>query len=122
MFSPEREPHPSVMELKYLQQPVEITSRHGNTAEAIKLKITRKDSSLLSFLEKDDISPILLTVQNRYAFRSLSHLSWEWSLSSDRCREPLVEGKASNEQALSKLDLRDAVPRILEMDAMSWHK
>jgi hypothetical protein len=80
MFNPEREPHPSVAEIKYLQQPASISLPDASLS--IILKVPRKSGvSLVSLLNPPKETPlILLKVSNRYGFQDLSHLTWKWEI------------------------------------------
>jgi len=81
LFSPDREPHPAVQELKYLQQPVAF-------------KVSASESSDMPVIRMDvNESPTaLLNVINRYTFRDLSHLIWAWNVTSDCATEPIASG------------------------------
>lgn len=67
MFSPDREPHPCVAEIKYLQQPVAMQLPKALTSIVLSLSVAS------SF-------QITLQVTNRFSFRELDHLAWEWEL------------------------------------------
>lgn len=94
MFSPEREPHPSVSEIKYLQQPAAISL--PDSSLSIILTVPRKPGATLALLNPPKETPlILLKVLNRYAFRDLSHLIWKWSLLIEYHPEAKIEGFAT---------------------------
>jgi beta-galactosidase len=79
MFSPDREPHPAVAEIKFLQQPVLFSLATGPFDESsVGLHVTvASNSSAFATLR----------VINRYSFSDLSHLAWSWQLTSDRSAE-----------------------------------
>lgn len=85
MFSPDRKPHPAVAEIKFLQQPVLITS----LAEA------QDESSIRVAVGKDSQASALLQVSNRYTFCDLSHLDWSWVLTSNRSTDIIGSGRFS---------------------------
>ena len=75
MFSPDREPHPAVSEIKYLQQPVTFSFDRD-----VEVPIDGNSAS------------VVLRAQNRYTFRDLSHLNWSWHLMSNRSTDPIHSG------------------------------
>ncbi len=58
LFSPDREPHPAVQELKYLQQPVAF-------------KVAPSQNNRTVSLNVNDPPVIVLDVVNRYTFREM---------------------------------------------------
>jgi beta-galactosidase len=107
MFSPERIPHPSVAEIKYLMQPVDICVTEPDTGR-LHLKVSG-----------DKVDPVSFRIENRYTFRDLSHLSWNWQLVCDRSKAPLLEGTGKSEkELLSSLDLSAAVKTLWEMEEL----
>lgn len=95
LFSPDREPHPSVAECKYLMQPVEIS-----------LPIRSLDKTIRVAVSKTSTGDITLKFKNRYAFRDLSHLSWTWELTSNRSSAALATGSI---KVLGDLDSEESV-------------
>ena len=79
LFSPDREPHPAVQELKYLQQPVAFKVSSSDNTGTIRMNV--HESTTANF-----------DVVNRYSFRDLSHLTWTWSVISDCAVEPIASG------------------------------
>ena len=67
MFSPDREPHPCVAEIKYLQQPAAVRLPDAST----RILLSHSNASALH---------VLLKIVNRYTFRDLGHLDWTWKL------------------------------------------
>jgi len=82
MFSPVREPHPCVGEIKYLQQPAAICLPDGSSS-------IRVSHSNLSTLQ------VVLKVICRYTFRDLRHLVWKWRLCLEYQPEATICGNAS---------------------------
>jgi beta-galactosidase len=80
MFGPDREPHPAVAEIKFLQQPVAFSSLEGPLGEITPLLVAVTSSLKAS---------VALRITNRYEFRNLTHLSWLWELTSDRSDKPI---------------------------------
>lgn len=115
MFSPEREPHPSVAEIKFLQQPAQIRARDAENFAT--LRVTKAKSPLLSLLEGEVAAPIALKVTNRYVFRDLTHVSWKWRLSCSRSRDPILLGEAANVSMLSSLDLSPAIKKVRQLES-----
>jgi beta-galactosidase len=81
MFSPDRDPHPAVTEIKFLQQPVVFTPGTDSNAEGLHVVV-----------EGDRAASVVLHATNRYTFRDLSHLAWSWQLTSNRSAEPVRSG------------------------------
>lgn len=115
MFSPDREPHPAVSEIKYLQQPVEVATScpDGNlvllmcdTGPEIATLVDAGDESKVAFLE----------LRNRYTFMTLEHLSWRWQLVCGLSVYPIISGNATNEGYRLDLDLSPAVTNLREME------
>ena len=79
IFSPDRDPHPAVQELKYLQQPVIFSTADGSGRAVVTLTDTQ-------------VYPIQLVMKNRYDFRDLSHLVWSWSVTCDAKAGHLASG------------------------------
>jgi beta-galactosidase len=80
MFGPDREPHPAVAEIKFLQQPVAFSSLEGPLGEVTPLLVAVTSSLNAS---------VALRITNRYDFRNLGHISWLWELTSDRSDKPI---------------------------------
>lgn len=81
MFSPDRDPHPVVSEIRFLQQPVLFLPGVDSEEECLKVLV-----------DSDGAASTVLRVKNRYTFRDLSHLSWSWHLVSNRSTKPLRTG------------------------------
>jgi beta-galactosidase len=106
MFSPDCEPHPSVAEIKYLQQPVDIC-----TAES--------EQNITLRVQGGSVTPVSLRIRNRYVFRDLTHLAWSWQLVCDRCSEPILEGEAATDNELSAgMNLSSGVKKVVEMEKL----
>ena len=111
MFTPDREPHPAVHELKFLQQPADLVIDDKWGESTISLDIF--DYS---------ISPLELQLQNRYSFRDLSHLEWRWQLMCDRSTQPLVEGIAPVREQRLLFDLSEGLAGVHEMKKLKNSK
>lgn len=103
LFSPDREPHPAVNELKYLQQPVAFKVPSSNNSDTIHLNVNGPPT-------------IALNVVNRYSFRDLSNLTWTWNVTSDCALEPVGSGSfevtnATLDEVL-KLPLKQVVAKV----------
>jgi len=108
MFSPDRYPHPSVSEIKYLQQPVTIDALGSKNFDPV------ASSSLqeIAVAINGTATPILLRIKNIYSFSNLSHLSWRWKLHCSHSSEPLMVGTATDEYDLATIDISPAVKKI----------
>jgi len=67
IFSPDREEHPAVAEIKYLQQPISIEAE-------------RKDAKKI-FVTSD--MKVQIYLRNRFLFRKLDQIEFNWSVTSD---------------------------------------
>jgi beta-galactosidase/beta-glucuronidase len=92
LFSPDLDPHPSVEEIKYLQQPVKIETEHSKTS--LQLKVLDNNKIILSNGEGTSTS---LRLMNRYTFRDLSHLTWKWELHCSISQFPIGTGFAGDD-------------------------
>lgn len=109
IFSPDREPHPVVQELKFLQRPVSFSIAGGPEVDVIRLTV-----------RNGLVPPAKLSVTNRYAFRDTSHLEWVWFVSSDSTLEPLMEGTFEvSDSALSdglEISLQSLLPKVIKIE------
>jgi beta-galactosidase len=110
MFTPDREPHPVVEEIMFLQQPVvfEPISMSYIDATFIRIPVSGSKASLR------------LNVTNRYVFSELSHLSWSWHLTSNRAVDAIRAGTfelpdAHGEEELV-LHLDSVVSRVISLE------
>ena len=115
MFSPEREPHPSVAEIKYLQQPVDLSI--ADNKDLIELDLEENTDLIFSFFEPNKISHVFLKVQNRYVFSELDNISWRWYLHCSRSRSFLAKGAAYIFKNFLELNLHSALDRLREFQA-----
>jgi beta-galactosidase len=95
MFSPDREPHPAVNEIKFLQQPV-VFSPH-------------------SFLVTAQ-QPISLEATNRYTFRQLDHLAWSWTVVSSDSSESVHEGTFAIDNGRASIQLGSILSKVAQND------
>jgi len=94
MFSPDRDPHPAVDEIKYLQQPAGFGS------------FVENEKRLAIDVSSDKVcEPLKLDIENRYSFQSLDFLQWEWSIVSDFSEDPLLVGSCSTTEKGRDLEL-----------------
>jgi len=111
MFTPEREPHPAVNEIRYLMQPVIFKPKEA---------FVDSERVRISILEDKNAAGIHLVVQNRYSFSSLEHLSWTWTVTSNRSAEPVRRGSfmlndpAGDEEIY--VDLESVISRIVLLE------
>jgi beta-galactosidase len=84
MFTPDREPHPAVHEIKYLQQPVVFSSLDSSLDISL-----GKSAPLLVAVTESLKASVPLRITNRYVFSDLAHISWLWELTSDRSDKPI---------------------------------
>jgi len=110
MFTPDREAHPAVSEIKFLQQPVKLSPVYVLSQDApIRVQVSRGSKARLS-----------IKVQNRYSFLDLSHLAWSWILKSNRSTEIIrserfqIPGKQKEEEVELRLDSVLSRVRVLE--------
>ena len=108
MFSPDREPHPAVSEIKFLQQPVFFSPVSAVTGDTpIRVPVQNNSTARLS-----------LKVENRYSFLGLHHLSWSWMLKSNRSTDVirserfLVPGGRQKNEEFVELRLDSVVSRV----------
>eukprot|EP00536_Pseudo-nitzschia_multiseries_P018978 jgi/Psemu1/230920/e_gw1.3519.2.1 len=104
MFSPDRNPHPSVSEIKYLQQPVFIEASGCETNPPTLQEIIVDSSGTASLMS--------LRIKNLYSFCNLSHLSWRWKLHCSHSSEPLLIGSAKDEHDIATVDISPALEKI----------
>ena len=107
MFTPDREPHPAVSEIKFLMQPVVFEPVEKlSVDEPLRIVVTRKQADLR------------LTVKNRYVFSNLSHLTWSWQLTSNRSVDPMQSGsfelQAGKDYLVLKLNT--VVSRVVQLE------
>ena len=110
MFTPDREPHPAVAEIRYLMQPVIFTPTNGG-ANSMHIAVT----------ESNYVSASTFSVCNRYAFLTLDHLSWSWTLTSNRYNEPISEGtfvlKNVYRKMVASVSLETAIEEVLSLES-----
>lgn len=109
MFSPERDPHPCVAEIKYLQQPAAITS-----TKVLRIRIDRNAMKSQDHMAKD----LILQVTNRYSFIGLDHLSWKWCFFCESHPGEIVRGNTVLENGELRIDTA-AIYGLL--NSISWH-
>jgi beta-galactosidase len=109
MFTPEREAHPAVAEIKYLMSPVVFLPRESYVdADCLRVKVDMHRTNLR------------FDVKNRYTFSTLDHLDWSWSLTSNRASGPIrggsfaVSGSADKLEAL--VDLDSIISRVILLE------
>jgi len=83
IFSPDREPHPAVPEIKYLQQPVLFKSIPESLKEPESLYVLPS-----GFVE--------IEIVNRFTFRPLTDLQCSWSVTSEKSQKELIYSKLIN--------------------------
>eukprot|EP00977_Amphora_coffeiformis_P012109 scaffold2989_cov184-Amphora_coffeaeformis.AAC.5 len=111
MFTPDREPHPAVAEIRYLMQPVsfEPTDTCGGT-DSVRIRVTASNY----------VSAPTFSVCNRYVFLSLDHLSWSWSLTSNRHSEPIGHGtfdvKNIYRKKVASVSLESTIDEVLSLE------
>ena len=73
---PDQEPHPAVLEIKYLQQPILFTlSYDGRT------------------IITDGCESIEIQIKNRYSFRSLSEVRFKWYITSETTSKAILSSE-----------------------------
>jgi beta-galactosidase len=72
-------------------------------------------------VDNNSISPVRLDVVNRYAFRDLSHLVWEWNVTSDYSAEPIAAGTFEVTDATLKDGLSLVITRGLAKAMREGH-
>lgn len=114
MFSPDRDPHPAIPEIKFLQQFV-IVSPATN-----QLVTDDKFNSLIAYVSTNSKTSIKLRIVNRYCCINMSHLAWSWQVTSNRSAEPVRTGRFqlprfdSADEVIVKLD--SVVSRIRQLE------
>ncbi|KAG7345293.1 beta-galactosidase [Nitzschia inconspicua] len=110
MFSPDLKPHPSVNEIKYLQQPVKITSQKGTKSLSLPVSlVTDGKASTPQF-------PATLLLENRYTFRDLTHLQWRWELCCSVSQHPIGSGSAEDDGERLVIDWSNFASHLLELE------
>lgn len=112
MFSPDREPHPAVAEIKFLQQPVVFSPLAGSSSDATPLLVVVTGTPTLPPILTLLKASVALKVTNRYVFRDLSHLAWAWELTSDRSDKPI------RSTSFELADKEDAGRVVLKLDSI----
>ena len=108
MFSPDREPHPAVSEIKHLQQPVYFSS----------VPAVQRANPIRVQVEKNSVARLLFQVENRYSFQGLDHIVWTWMLKSNRSTEVIrserfhVPERRQQTEELVELRLDSVVSRV----------
>ena len=110
MFTPEREEHPAVAEIRYLMQPVVFTPREPfASAQCVRVQVT-----------EDHKAGIHLSIENRYVFSTLEHLDWTWKMTSNRSSEPIRAGSFELKDPGGKTDifvnLESVISRIVILE------
>lgn len=82
MWTPDRSPHPSVREIKFLQQPVLIRPAHCHVNGEVLLDLCSDGSISLTF-----------NFENRYTFRQLDHIEWTWTFTTNRSPSVIISRK-----------------------------
>lgn len=111
MFSPERQPHPCVFEIKYLQQPARISLPKGTTA--LSLQVPKKSD--VEFSKERGQSAIQLKVSNRYSFLDLSHLRWTWKIILEFHPNLVLDGSASRDEDNLNIDISHIVESLVDL-------
>lgn len=114
MFSPDREPHPAVSEIKFLQQPAvfwplgDQPKDGAVSSRTLKVQATNGEPAV----------SIVLGVTNRYAFLDLSHLAWSWHITCDLVRKSIhvesFELISNGEKCFLRLDA--AIPKVRDLE------
>jgi hypothetical protein len=119
MFSPDREPHPAVHEIKYLQQPVHIIPQTSYSCELLgNINGTTGTTVLLRVTEPNVNVSIAFKATNRDTFRDLSHLVWTWELKSNRSYEKIRSGKFDIPRLGGRFEIcrNDVVSRVRSLE------
>lgn len=114
MFSPDRQPHPVVSEIRFLQQPVAfVPTRRGPS------HVCYDKSAIHVVVRHDSTVAAYFVVSNRYAFRDLSHLAWTWELTSNRSATSIRSSQFSiqgYEKGPICLRLDEIVSRVRQLE------
>jgi beta-galactosidase len=113
MFSPEREPHPSVDEIKYLQQPVSVEA--GSSNAALGLRVAQDGTATLTNPTNGGATTTI-SLSNRYAFRDLSHLIWKWQLFCSISQYSIHTGSAEDENGILAFDVSSMARHVKELE------
>ena len=108
IFSPDREPHPAVQELKFLQQPV-----------AFSLDSEEKEIELS--IDRGVMENVSLKVHNRFLFADISELLvWHWEIISDLSSKPVAtesfEILPNDVKSGLVFSLDSAIPSIIKLE------
>lgn len=96
MFTPEREPHPVVAEIRCLMQPVVSTPVEASaSAECVRVEV----------MEDYHVGGLRLPVNSRHVFSALEHLKWSWTKTSNRRRSNQKSTLISVEESKCKLNV-----------------
>ena len=112
MFTPDREAHPAVTEIKFLQQPVVFYAKEAYLdSKNLRIVVSGKNPDYRAMVKLD--------AQNRYTFRDLSHIIWSWQLTSNRSVD-LIRKKNFEVPIRGfgdvTLDLGSAISRVIQLE------
>lgn len=108
MFSPDRDPHPCVAEIKYLQQPAKLVPESET--------LIRLDTVGQSTKKENETQVLRFKIQNRYSFLSLEHLEWTWSFFSELHPQNIVEGTAIFEDHYLTIKISPIISELQSLD------
>jgi hypothetical protein len=103
MFSPDREPHPAVAEVKFLMQPVAFSTADGSSESPMRIVLSNPALELM--------------VTNRYTFLDLSHLTWGFEVRSSLSPDAHFAGAFDVKGGRCVLTLDRALPKLRELEA-----
>lgn len=115
MFSPEREPHPSVAEIKYLQQPVALTLPAACISLVLKVPSKSTQNILPESHASSELCQCQVKVCNRYAFSDLSHLEWKWKIILEFYPDITLQGHAILVDEHLNIDCRTYISDFLDI-------
>ena len=104
LFSPDREEHPSVHEIKYLQQPIKIQS-------------LRKGATRIFVTSPHEVQ---LRLINNFSFRTLDETDWFWSIKGDMSNDEICTSSVfpvSHDGAIT-VKLNENVIKLLGMQQL----
>jgi hypothetical protein len=93
MFSPDRSPHPTVHEIRFLQQPALIKPDELDESGAICLNVAT--SRAVNFM---------LSIENRYSFLQLDHIEFSWILTTSRSADLVRSDRFNVERGAGALN------------------
>ena len=106
LFSPDREEHPAVYEIRYLQQPIAIEIDDGKSEQK-------------QIYVSSDTQKIQFKLKNRFSFRELDACEWSWNITTSTSINAIYTSNLLSVPLDGRLKL-DLKACFMESDCRSW--